>query len=691
MKKITKVVIILLFIFIAFSKSSVFVRADDVDDAGIFQYESEEVDESYEDEYDHAVYFKTEEGELIHYVGDRGKGIKQMKNWYNDGNSVCPPLALRRGYVCVGWKSELTGKTYKDDNQEVYPDNYEEMECFVSDISIIFPDSNDPEVWEETPVPGDTYTAIWKKVNIIAFTTEEGYLYRLYNIVDKTDIKEITEKSYAVVEGERIAIIETDRPGYACVGWKNKKTGTVYSEEELRNVIPESNEVYIAIWKRANKITFKSEVGYIYGKSNTKETDFNIAEGAEIGSGPAMKRPGYICVGWKSEKSGKEYKDLYDGIGESICSYIPDGDESFTAIWKAASLITFKSEEGYIYGDENKTSVDYQIESGNEIKSSPKMTRPGFICEGWKSEKTGKVYKNYDDGKGDSILRYIPTGDESFVAIWSSMYTLTFKSSEGYINGDPECTSVEKEIEKGESIYSIPYMSRPGYSCNKWKSEKTGKEYKNYYDGTDDENSIYNYIPSSDESFIAIWKREYDAFLVFNDVDYFSYYYDAVYWAYENEITKGTSATMFSPNDSCTRAQFVTFLWRANGSPKRKTYRKFSDVEKGKYYYDAVMWAAENGITTGYSGTDRFGATDECTREQCVTFLWRAAGKPDVNGSKSEGFSDVKDASKYYFTPVKWAVSKGITTGYSGTDRFGVGDKCSRAQLVTFLYRFYEE
>ena len=170
---------------------------------------------------------------------------------------------------------------------------------------------------------------------------------------------------------------------------------------------------------------------------------------------------------------------------------------------------------------------------------------------------------------------------------------------------------------------------------------------------------------------------------VFTDVSTSAYYYDAVMWAVENGVTEGTSATTFSPDMACTRAQMVTFLWRAAGSPKPTTTNNpFTDVQSGEYYYDAVLWAVENGVTEGTSATT-FSPDAVCTRAQTVTFLWRQAGAPVVNYAIS--FTDV-DANAYYAEAVRWAVSEGVTVGTSDTT-FSPDMDCTRAQIVTFMYR----
>ena len=171
--------------------------------------------------------------------------------------------------------------------------------------------------------------------------------------------------------------------------------------------------------------------------------------------------------------------------------------------------------------------------------------------------------------------------------------------------------------------------------------------------------------------------------LTFTDVLASAYYYDAVYWAVENGVTNGTSASTFSPNASCTRAQMVTFLWRAAGSPEpESTVNPFTDVSASAYYYDAVLWAVEQGITNGTSATT-FGPDATVTRGQTVTFLWRYDGSTAVSGS---GFADVA-SDAYYADAVAWAASEGITSGTSATT-FSPSNDCTRGQIVTFLYRY---
>ena len=182
------------------------------------------------------------------------------------------------------------------------------------------------------------------------------------------------------------------------------------------------------------------------------------------------------------------------------------------------------------------------------------------------------------------------------------------------------------------------------------------------------------------EATFAEIEEEPDLFFV--DVPTSAYYYDAVYWAAENGVTYGTSATTFSPDVIVSRAQMVTFLWRAHGSPEpRSSVNPFTDVSSSAYYYDAVLWAVENGVTNGTSAT-AFSPDATVTRAQAVTFQWRAAGSPAVSGGS---FADVAD-SAYYAGAVSWAVANGVTNGTGGSN-FSPDVGVSRAQAVTFLWR----
>ncbi len=184
---------------------------------------------------------------------------------------------------------------------------------------------------------------------------------------------------------------------------------------------------------------------------------------------------------------------------------------------------------------------------------------------------------------------------------------------------------------------------------------------------------------------IVIDKESHEP-MTFIDVPDSAYYAEAVDWAVAKKITGGIGNKLFGPNDPCTRAQIVTFLWRAAGSPEPKAMSTFVDVSADAYYAKAVAWAVENGITGG-TGDGKFSPDATCTRAQAVTFLYRASGAPAVSGNAA--FSDVA-ANAYYAAAVTWAEKNGITGGIGG-GLFGSGHNCTRAQIVTFLYRAFNK
>lgn len=247
-----------------------------------------------------------------------------------------------------------------------------------------------------------------------------------------------------------------------------------------------------------------------------------------------------------------------------------------------------------------------------------------------------------------------------------STYTLTFDT-----NGGSAIDKITKD--SGTTIDLAAYKpTRAGYTFAGWFSDKALTK------------TVTSVKLTANTTVYAKWTQNGGtAQNPFVDVKEGAYYYDAVLWAVEQKITSGTSATTFSPDASCTRAQMVTFLWRAAGSPKVENGKNpFTDVKADAYYYDAVLWAVEKGVTSGTSATT-FSPDATVTRGQTVTFLYRNAGSPEVSGTMP--FTDV-EADAYYAKAVQWAVQQKITTGTSETTFSPMSD-CTRGQIVTFLYR----
>ena len=242
-------------------------------------------------------------------------------------------------------------------------------------------------------------------------------------------------------------------------------------------------------------------------------------------------------------------------------------------------------------------------------------------------------------------------------------------------------TVTPKTASKGDTV-TIAVKPDPGYELGDIKViDQNGKEVQL----TDKGNGQYSFtMPASKVEIKADFVAQ-TADSTFADVPTDAYYYEAVKWAAEKGITGGIGDNLFAPNQSCTRAQIVTFLWRAAGSPEPKSMsHPFADVPSGSYYEKAVLWAVENGITEGMSNTT-FSPSTTCTRAQSVAFLYRAAGSPAVSGSAA--FTDVP-AGVYYSNAAAWAEQNGITGGI-GNGQFGPHNDCTRAQIVTFLYRLY--
>ena len=238
-----------------------------------------------------------------------------------------------------------------------------------------------------------------------------------------------------------------------------------------------------------------------------------------------------------------------------------------------------------------------------------------------------------------------------------------------------------KSASKGDTV-TITAAPDKGYTLESLTVlDKDGKA----LELTDKGSGKYTFVmPAGKVTVKAVFMDDNTMLNFFTDVHAEDYYYDAVLWAAQKGITGGMSDTLFAPNAACTRAQIVTFLWRAAGSPEPKQMSTFGDVPADAYYAKAVAWAVENGITNGTTDTT-FGPDDICTRAHGVTFLYRAAGSPAVSGSAA--FTDVP-ADAYYADAAAWAEQKGITGGI-GNGLFGPHNNCTRAQIVTFLYRLY--
>ena len=257
---------------------------------------------------------------------------------------------------------------------------------------------------------------------------------------------------------------------------------------------------------------------------------------------------------------------------------------------------------------------------------------------------------------------------------------------------DGSAISAFYNYEKGNLISSVEVIDgETYYTTNTYDSEGKLLTSEQRTASDNDKKSVTRYEynadgtlkrESSDNGSSVVY--EYSKKSPFRDVKASDYFMDAVLWAVDKGITKGTSEDLFSPSDACTRAHAVTFLWRASGSPAPdRTKNPFKDVVKDAYYYDAVLWASQNQITMGTTETE-FSPNDTCTRGQIVTFLWRSQKQPVAAGA-TVAFTDVAEDA-FYNEAVKWAYVNDVTKGTSETE-FSPNANCTRGQIVTFLYR----
>ena len=315
-------------------------------------------------------------------------------------------------------------------------------------------------------------------------------------------------------------------------------------------------------------------------------------------------------------------------------------------------------------------------------------SRGGYTFNGWTADSSVA----FDDANAAETTFTMPDGSVTVTANWSrdggSPSSGRDDSDPRYAVGIPDKTengsvSVSpKNASQGDRV-TVTAEPDEGYELDSLKVlDKNGKE----LELTDKGDGRFTFIMPAGRVEVKAAFTEEAKISPFRDVPTDAYYYEAVKWAQKKGITGGIGDGLFGPNQPCTRAQIVTFLWRAAGSPEPEgTAAGMTDVAAGSYYEKAVAWAIENGITTG-TADGRFAPDAPCTRAQAVTFLFRAS-KASADGAPA--FGDVA-ADAYYAEAVKWATDNGITNGTTSST-FSPGSGCTRAQIVTFLWRLYAE
>ena len=306
-----------------------------------------------------------------------------------------------------------------------------------------------------------------------------------------------------------------------------------------------------------------------------------------------------------------------------------------------------------------------------------------MLTVGMNGKQPGEVEEITPITKGENGISFHVTSLSPFAIGWVKYVAPTPGGGGGGGGAVSTCT-LTFDTNGGSSIDKITKDSGTTIDLAAYKPTRAGYTFTGWFSDKALTKTVTSVKLTANTTVYAKWTQNGGtAQNPFVDVKEGAYYYDAVLWAVEQKITSGTSATTFSPDASCTRAQMVTFLWRAAGSPKVENGKNpFTDVKADAYYYDAVLWAVEKGVTSGTSATT-FSPDATVTRGQTVTFLYRNAGSPEVSGTMP--FADV-EADAYYAKAVQWAVQQKITTGTSETTFSPMSD-CTRGQIVTFLYR----
>ena len=344
------------------------------------------------------------------------------------------------------------------------------------------------------------------------------------------------------------------------------------------------------------------------------------------------------------------------------------------------SKLTIKNNytSGKLYGSSEWNTAGSTTEE--KIAAADNFARE--IVEGRKSANNGSAITeghthNYVNGKCTICGQTAPSYSSG-----SSSYDPTYSVSTPSKTENGSVTVSPKNASKGDTV-TVTVKPDSGYVLETLTvTDKNGNELTLKDKG----NGKYTFtMPAGKVEVKATFMEDNSMLNFFYDVPNGAYFYEAVKWAVKNGITTGVGNDLFAPEQPCTRAQIVTFLWRAAGSPEPKAASSFADVAAGSYYAKAVAWAVENGITTG-TGDGKFSPDATCTRAQAVTFLARALS---AKASGKAEFSDVP-ADSYFADAVAWAAANGVTEGIGG-GLFGSDNDCTRGQIVTFLYRAYNK
>ena len=392
-------------------------------------------------------------------------------------------------------------------------------------------------------------------------------------------------------------------------------------------------------------------------------------------------RDGYTFKEWTGDAAGEKPYE----IGKHIYNYMPD------AIYAQWSKVI---DEGTYFVS---PVIADQTYTGSALEPAVKVTKNGEVISD--TEYSVKYSANTNVGTATATVKVGDTviGTATFNIVKAKPTVSITAEPASLVGGGKVTLTVTGVPEEGNVTVTCDNGITVDSENGTYSAVLPNRTVSYTFTANYDEST--NYTATSAKCEVSVTRRYSSSTTVtpeptpeptpeetvkFSDVSTSAYYYDAVKWAVENGVTDGVSATLFAPYESCTRAQIVTFLWRAAGSPEPKTMSSFADVPASAYYAKAVAWAVENGITNGMTET-MFAPNATCTRGQSVTFLYRAL-KGIASGSAS--FTDVK-SDAFYADAVNWAVASDVTNGTSATT-FSPNADCTRAEIVTFLYRAYQ-
>ena len=437
---------------------------------------------------------------------------------------------------------------------------------------------------------------------------------------------------------------------------KTDMTATYGETFEVTPITGAQGEVIYAVKSGSESLLTKGEDGKFTAKSGTG-TAYITATAAQTANykQTSIDIPVELSKAHLTAKADDKSMYVNDTVPVDLTvSYtgFVNGDTKDMVVDKDATASIAAEVDG-------KTTGTFAITTNTDTKLKPGM-EDNYTVDVQNGTLT--ISSRSSDGTGDG------TGQTTYPV------TVPDKTDNGSVSVNP------KSAKQGDTV-TITVTPDKGYILETITvTDKDGEKLT----VTKKSDTEYTFVmPASEVEVKATFMDDNTMLNYFVDVKAADYYYDAVLWGAQNGITNGTDATHFSPDELCTRAQAVTFLWRKAGSPAPKSdVMLFTDVPAGSYYYDAVLWAVDNGITLGTSATT-FGPNETCTRAHIVTFLWRFERCPAAGGENP--FSDVSSRA-YYADAVLWAVERDITNGTSETT-FGPDESATRAQIVTFLYR----